>query len=66
MKRSPLTDDQVRAVRQRYDDGAAQVDLAVEFGVSQGHISMLVTGRRRREAGGPIRPRRPYNRRKAG
>lgn len=37
-----LTDDQVRTIRQRYADGARQVDLAADFDVTQGLISQIV------------------------
>ena len=54
-----LTDSQVVALRQKYRDGATQVMLAAEFGVSQSTVSSLVLGRARVGAGGPIteRPR---------
>lgn len=60
-----LTDDEVLLMRERRAAGAAQQDLAAQFGVSQGHVSMIVSGQRRAEVGGPLTPKRPYHRRKA-
>ena len=57
-----LTDEQVRLIRQRREAGAAQIDLAEQFGVSQSFISQIVTGRKRPSAGGPIAPTRTYRR----
>ncbi|MEY9853914.1 transcriptional regulator with XRE-family HTH domain [Leifsonia sp. EB41] len=52
----PLTDAQVRELREKYAAGARQVQLAAEYGVRQNTVSSLVTGRSRQEAGGPIMP----------
>jgi Mor family transcriptional regulator len=49
-----LTDAQVREVREKFRDGARQVDLAAEYGISQNTVSSLVIGRTRRAAGGPL------------
>lgn len=54
----PLSDDQVRELREKYAAGARQVQLAEEYGVRQNTVSSLVTGRSRLEAGGPILPGR--------
>lgn len=43
-----LTDDEVRAVRAACGDGMSQRDVAQRFGVSQGHVSDIVRGRKRR------------------
>lgn len=52
----PLSDAQVRELREKYAAGARQVQLAAEYGVRQNTVSSLVTGRSRQEAGGPIMP----------
>jgi plasmid maintenance system antidote protein VapI len=54
----PLSDAQVRELREKYAAGAKQVQLADEYGVRQNTVSSLVTGRSRLEAGGPILPGR--------
>ena len=54
----PLTDAQVRELREKYAAGARQVQLAAEYGVRQNTVSSLVTGRSRQDAGGPIMPGR--------
>jgi hypothetical protein len=51
-----LTDGQVREVREKFRNGARQVDLAEEYGISQNTVSSLVLGRTRRACGGPISP----------
>ena len=40
-----LTEAQVIEIRAKYGEGARQVDLAKEFGVTQSIISMIVCGR---------------------
>lgn len=42
-----LTDKQIKEIRDRYKKGKGvkQAALAREYGVSQGHISQIVTGR---------------------
>ena len=42
--RSKLTNEQIIEIRARHSDGAQNVDLAKEFGVSQPTISMIVCG----------------------
>jgi len=49
-----LTDEEVAELRQKYEEGARQIDLAAEYGISQNTVSSLVTGRSRIKAGGPI------------
>jgi hypothetical protein len=50
-----LTDDQVRAIRVRYDRREAHTaTLAAEYGVNHGLISKIVKGQTRTSAGGPI------------
>lgn len=49
-----LTDEQVVALRKKFRDGTLQADLAVEYGIAQNTVSSIVTGRTRRDAGGPI------------
>jgi hypothetical protein len=41
-----LTADSVRQIRRRYAAGEKQADLALEFGVTQGSISMTVSGQK--------------------
>jgi DNA-binding XRE family transcriptional regulator len=60
--RRELSDEQVRLIRRRREAGAAQADLAVQFGVSSAYISMIVNGKKRAEAGGPIATQREYRR----
>lgn len=59
---SRLTADDVRAIRTRRALGARQKDLAEQFGVSDGQISMIVRGVRWKSAGGPIRSEKEYHR----
>ena len=59
---SKLTADEVRLIRERRELGARQQDLADEFGVTAGQISMIVRGIRWPEAGGPIQTERKYRR----
>lgn len=49
-----LTAELVQLIRERRANGARQIDLADQFGVSSGEISMIVRGRRWKAAGGPI------------
>lgn len=49
-----LTEDDVIEMRVRRSAGARQQDLANDFGVSVGMVSMIVRGERWAEAGGPI------------
>lgn len=49
-----FTDDQVRLIRERRANGARQLDLAEDYGVSAAYISELVRGIKRPEAPGPI------------
>lgn len=39
---SRLTEGDVRAIRTKYADGARQVDLAAEFGITQGMVSSII------------------------
>ncbi|MEU5660142.1 HNH endonuclease [Streptomyces sp. NPDC047737] len=50
-----LTDDQVLAIRQRFEDGELIADMAVEFNVHRASISSIVNGRTWKHLGGPIR-----------
>lgn len=45
--RTVLVDDQVERIRRLHGEGRSQAQLARRFGVSQGHISDLITGKRR-------------------
>jgi DNA-binding CsgD family transcriptional regulator len=49
-----LSDAQVVELREQYEGGARQVDLAKAYGVRQNTVSALVLGRTRAAAGGPI------------
>jgi hypothetical protein len=56
-----LSNDAARLLREFRAAGANQEDLAETFGISQGLVSMIVTGRKYPDAGGPVnRPSRPY------
>lgn len=57
-----LTADQVRIMRERRAAGARQKDLARDFGVTDGQVSMIIRGIRRADAGGPIETKRQYRR----
>jgi hypothetical protein len=57
-----ITDDQVRLIRERRAAGAAQQDLAQQYGVSDAYISTIVNGKVRAAAGGPIATSRRYHR----
>lgn len=60
-----LTDEQVQLIRRRRAAGAAQDDLAEQYGCSASYISQIVNGAKRAAAGGPIATNRVYNRRTA-
>lgn len=55
-----LTEVDIRAIRERRSCGARQKDLAEQYGVTDGQISMIVRGIRWRNAGGPIERERKY------
>lgn len=55
-----LTDEQVREIRVRRANGARQMDLAQQYGISNGWVSGIVRGIKRPEAGGPIETERKY------
>lgn len=57
-----LTAEKVVMIRERRALGARQKDLAEQFGVSNGEISMIVRGLRWSSADGPIEPKNPTNR----
>lgn len=57
MKERALSSQAARLIRERRAAGANQEQLAAQFGVSQTLVSMIVTGRKYRDAGGPMRPR---------
>ena len=60
-----LTEEDVVLIRQRRASGARQCDLAAEFGVTDGTISMIVRGERWKRAGGPIEGKNSHYRRAA-
>lgn len=60
-----LSNDDVLLIRERRAAGARQKDLAAQFGVSEGQISMIVRGMRWPEVGGPIETKRNQYSRKA-
>lgn len=50
-----LTDDRIVEIREAVAHGAKQVDVAAEYGISQGLVSGIVNGHRWRHVAGPIR-----------
>ncbi len=50
-----LSDDDVVAIRNRARAGATGKGLASRYGVSESLITMIITGKRRADVGGPIR-----------
>ena len=61
-----VPDDVIKLIRVRRAAGAAQQDLADQYGLSESYVSMVVRGQRRPEAGGPIEARRSHNHTKRG
>jgi hypothetical protein len=59
---SKLTKDLVVLMRERRAAGARQKDLAEQFGITDGLVSMVIRGVRWPDAGGPIERERKYNR----
>ncbi len=57
-----LSAEDVRTMRVRRAHGARQQDLAEQFGVSDGQVSMIIRGQRWKCAGGPIETERQYHR----
>lgn len=57
---SKLTAEDVVLMRERRALGARQKDLASQFGITDGQVSMIVRGLRWKEAGGPIQTERKY------
>jgi hypothetical protein len=57
-----LTAEDVRTMRVRRAHGARQLDLAREYGVTDGQVSMIIRGLRWKNAGGPIETERKYRR----
>lgn len=57
-----LTAAQVVQLRQRRAAGARQKDLAEQYGITDGQVSMIVRGQRWPDAGGPIQPERTHAR----
>ena len=57
---SKLTAEDVALMRERRAAGARQKDLAEQFGVTDGQVSMIVRGLRWPDAGGPIQIERKY------
>lgn len=58
---SKITAEDVRTIRERRANGARQIDLAEDYGLTASQISMIVRGRRWRGAGGPIQTERHPN-----
>ena len=56
-----LTDEEIITIRERRANGARQKDLASQFGVSDGLISMVVRGLRWPNLPGPIEHKRKAN-----
>jgi hypothetical protein len=57
---SKITAEDVVLIRERRAAGARQQDLAAQFGLTDGSVSMIVRGLRWPEAGGPIETERKY------
>lgn len=57
---SKLSADDVVLIRQRRAAGARQKDLAEQFGITDGQVSMIVRGLRWADAGGPVQTERVY------
>ncbi len=57
-----LTAAQVRVIRERRAAGARQKDLAAQYGITNGAVSLIVRGLQWRTAGGPIQTERKYHR----
>lgn len=53
-RQGKLIDSQIVEIRERRAAGARQMDLANQYGVSEGQISMIVRGKRWPSVGGPI------------
>lgn len=51
-----LNADLVRELRQRYQSGERQKDLAIAFDIPRPLVSQIVSGQRWKDAGGPIIP----------
>lgn len=49
-----ITDAEVKEIRIRRANGARQIDLAKDYGISDGLVSEIVRGLKRKNAGGPI------------
>lgn len=49
-----LSDSQIIEIRERRKAGARQIDLAKQYGISDGQVSMIVRGLRWADVGGPI------------
>ena len=58
---SALTDSDVVLIRERRAAGARQKDLADQFGLTDGAVSMIVRGLRWPHVGGPIQTERKYS-----
>lgn len=50
-----FTDAEVREIRELADEGVQYAELCERFNTTRQYVSILVRGRERREAGGPIR-----------
>lgn len=57
-----ITREAVVLMRERRAAGARQKDLADQFGITDGQVSMIIRGIRWRDAGGPIETERKYRR----
>lgn len=47
LPQTKLTDEQIREIRNKYDAGKSQYDLALEYGIGQPHVSRIVRHLRR-------------------
>jgi hypothetical protein len=50
-----LTSQQVGEIREKYEAGKTKAELALEYGVSEPNIQLIVSGKTWKDAGGPIR-----------
>jgi hypothetical protein len=61
-KATKITPEDVVLMRERRAAGARQTDLAAQFGLTDGSVSMIIRGIRWPDAGGPIETERKYYR----
>ena len=57
-RRGRFAEEQIVTMRTRYANGASQVNLARDYGITNGLVSQIVRGLRYARAGGPITTKR--------